>query len=72
MAALNDPDPSNPIAVEVARLIEGYTKNFRAHVKRLSGNRNTLFPLANIEFFDPGRHGIPGRLGTNNIGTLTA
>jgi hypothetical protein len=35
MAALNDPDPRNPIAVEVARLIEGYTENFRAHVERL-------------------------------------
>ena len=33
MAALNDPDPDNPIAVEVARLIEGYTENFRAHVR---------------------------------------
>ena len=33
MAALNDPDPGNPIAVEVARLIEGYTENFRAHVR---------------------------------------
>jgi hypothetical protein len=31
----NDPDPGNPIAVEVARLIEGYTENFRAHVERL-------------------------------------
>ena len=35
MAALDDPDPGNPIAVEVARLIEGYTENFRAHVERL-------------------------------------
>ena len=35
MTALNDPDPGNPIAVEVARLIEGYTENFRAHVERL-------------------------------------
>jgi hypothetical protein len=35
MAALNDPDPGNPIAVEVARLIEGYTENFRTHVERL-------------------------------------
>jgi hypothetical protein len=34
MAALNDPDPGNPIAVEVARLIEGYTENFRDHVER--------------------------------------
>lgn len=35
MAALNDPDPGNPIAVEVARLIAGYSENFRAHVERL-------------------------------------
>jgi hypothetical protein len=35
MAALNDRDPSNSIAVEVARLIAGYTENFRAHVERL-------------------------------------
>jgi hypothetical protein len=35
MAALDDPDPANPIAVEVARLIEGYTENVRAHVERL-------------------------------------
>jgi hypothetical protein len=35
MAALNDPDLGNPIAVEVTRLIEGYTENFRAHVERL-------------------------------------
>jgi hypothetical protein len=35
MAALDDPDPGNPIAVEVARLIEGYTENFRAHVESL-------------------------------------
>lgn len=35
MVALADPDPGNPIAVEVARLIEGYSENFRAHVERL-------------------------------------
>ena len=35
MAALADPDPGNPIAVEVARLIEGYTENFHAHVEHL-------------------------------------
>jgi hypothetical protein len=35
MAALDDPDAANPIAVEVARLIAGYTENFRAHVERL-------------------------------------
>ena len=35
MAALNDPDPGNPIALEVARLIASYGENFRAHVDRL-------------------------------------
>jgi hypothetical protein len=35
MAALNDPHPGNPVAVEIARLIEGYTENFRPHVERL-------------------------------------
>lgn len=35
MAALADPDPANPVACEVARLIELYTANFRAHVERL-------------------------------------
>jgi hypothetical protein len=35
MAALADPNSGNPIAVEVARLIEGYSENFRAHVERL-------------------------------------
>jgi len=34
IAALQDPDPANPIAVEVARLIDGYTRNFQAHVER--------------------------------------
>jgi hypothetical protein len=35
MAALDDPNPANPIAVEISRLIAGYTENFRAHVERL-------------------------------------
>jgi hypothetical protein len=35
VAALNNPDPANPIAVEIARLIAGYTKNFCDHVERL-------------------------------------
>jgi len=34
-AALADPNPENPVAVEVARLIGGYTKNFQHHVERL-------------------------------------
>jgi hypothetical protein len=33
--ALADSDPANPIAAEVARLIQGYTTNFREHVERL-------------------------------------
>jgi hypothetical protein len=35
MAALQDPDPQNPIALEVARLIGAYTSNFKQHVERL-------------------------------------
>jgi hypothetical protein len=34
-AALQDRDLANPIAVEVARLIVGYTRNFDEHGKRL-------------------------------------
>ncbi len=30
LAALDDPNTANPIAVEVARLIAGYGENFRA------------------------------------------
>ena len=41
-AALDDPDPRNPIAVEVARLMEGYSENCRAHVERL-GTSPTAF-----------------------------
>ncbi len=35
LAALADPDSANPIAVEIARLLTAYTKNFRDHVERL-------------------------------------
>lgn len=35
MAALADNNPQNPIALEVARLIEAYTANFQRHVERL-------------------------------------
>ena len=34
-AALDDPNPDNPIALEIARLVEGYTANFAAHVERV-------------------------------------
>ena len=34
--ALDDPDPANPIAVEVARLVEAYTQNFAEHVENLA------------------------------------
>jgi hypothetical protein len=40
--ALTDPDPANPIAVEVARLIDGYVANFRAHVERLGRIPETI------------------------------
>jgi hypothetical protein len=35
VAALQDPDATNPIAIEVARLIAAYTRNFQRHVDRL-------------------------------------
>lgn len=35
MEALADPDPRNPIAVEVARLVTGYGENFAAHCHEL-------------------------------------
>ena len=35
LAALEDPNEENPIAKEIARLIAGYTENFRTHVERL-------------------------------------
>jgi hypothetical protein len=31
LAALDDPDPANPIAIEIARLMTAYTNNFRSH-----------------------------------------
>ena len=34
-AALDDPNPDNPIAVELARLMEGYMANFTEHVEQL-------------------------------------
>lgn len=37
LTALRDPDPANPIAAEVARLLNGYTKNFDWHVRRMGG-----------------------------------
>jgi hypothetical protein len=35
--ALADPDGANPIAQEVARLIEGYTANFADYCRRVGG-----------------------------------
>ena len=37
VAALQDSDPANPIAIGVARLINGYTNNFYAHARRARG-----------------------------------
>ncbi len=34
-AALEDLNPTNPIAVEIARLVDGYATNFAAHVEKL-------------------------------------
>jgi len=33
--ALDDPDPANLIACEIARLVTAYTRNFRGHVERI-------------------------------------
>lgn len=35
LSALADTNPENPVAVEVARLIDGYTQNFQRHVERV-------------------------------------
>jgi hypothetical protein len=35
MAALEDPNPGNAVAVEVARLVEAYTENFTGQLERL-------------------------------------
>ena len=35
LLALQDTDPANPIAQEVARLIDGYIENFQEHAARL-------------------------------------
>jgi hypothetical protein len=35
LAALDDPDPTNPIALEIARLVTAYSDNFRRHVEGL-------------------------------------
>jgi hypothetical protein len=34
-AALEDPNPVNPIAIEISRLVAGYAANLKAHVERL-------------------------------------
>ena len=34
-AALDDPNPDNPIAVELARLMDGYMANFTEHVEKI-------------------------------------
>ncbi len=45
-AALDDPDPANPIACEVARLVEGYTANFAALAERLGRLPPSMLRLA--------------------------
>jgi hypothetical protein len=35
LAALDDPDPTNSVAIEVARLVTAYTDNFKTHIERL-------------------------------------
>ena len=43
LAAVQDPDPANPIAVEVARLIAAYTSNFKHHFQRWAASHRTSF-----------------------------
>ena len=35
LAALDDADPANHVAIEIARLVTAYTTNFQDHVKRI-------------------------------------
>ncbi len=35
LAALDDPDPANPIACEIARLVTAYTRNIQDRVERI-------------------------------------
>ena len=52
MAAMNDPHPGDPIAVEVARLMAGYGENFGTNVKR-SLNRIPDSYLPTTDSFPP-------------------
>lgn len=35
LAVLDDPDPANPIAIDVTRLMAGYAEHFLKHVRRI-------------------------------------
>ncbi len=35
LQALAETDPNNPIGLEVARLINGYTENLKSHIEQL-------------------------------------
>lgn len=52
MEALQDPNPGNPIAVEVARLMGGYMVNYKAYMERIGEIPSeivTLKPRSDIE-----------------------
>jgi hypothetical protein len=55
LAALHDPDPANPIAIEVARLIEAYTSNIGVSLLIDGYNRNFHPQLPQVE-------GLPGNI----------
>ena len=44
MAALDDPHPANPIAINIARFIEASSRIFRAHVERLGYIPDSFLP----------------------------
>jgi hypothetical protein len=46
LAALDDPDPANPVAGEVARLVSAYTANFAAAVERLGYVPSSILRVA--------------------------
>jgi hypothetical protein len=43
--ALADPDPDNPITVEIARLVQAYRVDFQALVRRLGRHKKPRWPI---------------------------
>jgi hypothetical protein len=55
IAALHDPDPANPVAIEVGRLIDAYTKNIGISLLIDACNRNFNPQIPQLE-------GLPGNI----------